>query len=65
MLILCFHIFQRGFEVLNAIFQASVYVTVATAITCVLHYVLHYITLILDILLVAELLIYSKKYFLI
>ena len=32
MLILCFHIFQRGFEVLNAIFQASVYVTIVTAI---------------------------------
>ena len=32
MLILCFHIFQRGFEVLNAIFQAFVYVTVVTAI---------------------------------
>ena len=27
-----FHIFQRGFEVLNAIFQASVYVAIATAI---------------------------------
>ena len=32
MLILYFHIFQRGFEVLNAIFQASVYVTIVTAI---------------------------------
>ena len=32
MLILYFHIFQRGFEVLEAIFQASVYVTIATAI---------------------------------
>ena len=31
-LILYFHIFQRGFEVLNAIFQASVYVTIVTAI---------------------------------
>ena len=32
MLILYFHIFQTGFEVLNAMFQASVYVTIATAI---------------------------------
>ena len=32
MLILYFSIFQRGFEVLNAIFEASVYVTIATAI---------------------------------
>ena len=31
MLILYFYIFQRGFEVLNAIFQGSVYVTVVTA----------------------------------
>ena len=27
MLIIYFHIFQRGLKVLNAIFQASVYVT--------------------------------------
>ena len=32
MLILYFHIFQRGFEVLNAIFQTSVHVSIATAI---------------------------------
>ena len=32
MLILYFYIFQRGFEVLNATFQASVYVTIVTAI---------------------------------
>ena len=32
MLILSFHTFQRGFEAFNAIFQASVYVTVVTAI---------------------------------
>ena len=32
MLIFYFHIFQRGFEVLNAIFQASVYGTIATVI---------------------------------
>ena len=28
------HIFQRGFEVLNAILQASVYVTTVTSIMC-------------------------------
>ena len=28
MLILYFYVFQRGFEVLNATFQASVYVTI-------------------------------------
>ena len=32
MLILYFYIFQRGFEVLNATFQASVYVIIVTAI---------------------------------
>ena len=32
MLIIYFHIFLRGFEVLNAIFQGSVYVTIVTAI---------------------------------
>ena len=32
MLILYLHIFQRGFEVLNVIFQAPVYVTIVTAI---------------------------------
>ena len=32
MQILYFPIFQRGFEVLNAKFQASVYVTIITAI---------------------------------
>ena len=32
MLILYFYIFQRGFEVLNATFQAFVYVTIITAI---------------------------------
>ena len=32
MLILYFPIFQRGFEVLKAIFQTSVYVTNVTAI---------------------------------
>ena len=32
MLILYFYIFQRGFEVLNALFQASLYVTIITAI---------------------------------
>ena len=32
MLILYFYIFQRGFEVLNAIFQAFMYVTIVNAI---------------------------------
>ena len=32
MLILYFYIFQRGFEVLSATFQAFVYVTIVTAI---------------------------------
>ena len=32
MLILNFNIFQRDFEVLNATFQAFVYVTIVTAI---------------------------------
>ena len=31
MLVLYFYIFQRGFEVLNAMFQVSVYVTIVTA----------------------------------
>ena len=30
--IVYFHIFQRGFEVLSSIFQASVYDTIVTAI---------------------------------
>ena len=38
MLILYFHIFQRGFEVLNAIFQASLYVTIVTAIVYYIMY---------------------------
>ena len=32
MWVLYFHIFESGFEVLNAIFQASVYVTVVTVV---------------------------------
>ena len=32
MLILHFNIFQRGFEILNVIYQASVYVTIVTSI---------------------------------
>ena len=32
MLILYFYIFQRGFEVLNAKFQAFLYVTIVTVI---------------------------------
>ena len=33
MLILYFYIFRRGFELLNAIFQASVYVIIVTVVT--------------------------------
>ena len=62
MLILYFHIFQRGFEVLNATFQASVYVTIVTAIV---YYNMYPVTKLFDNLLVVELLIYSKKCFLI
>ena len=57
------HIFQRGFEVLNAILQASVYVTTVTSIMC--YNIYHCYNIFFDILLVLELLIYSKKYFLI
>ena len=32
MLTFCFHIFQGGFEVLNAMFQPSVYAIIVTAI---------------------------------
>ena len=32
MLVLYFYIFQKGLEVLNATFQASMYVTIVTAI---------------------------------
>ena len=57
MLILYFYIFQRGFEVLNATFQASVYVTIVT--------IAIYTTVrkFFDISLVVEWLIYSKKMF--
>ena len=59
MLTLYFHIFQGSFEVLNAILQASTHVKIVTTI------VLQYAPLsvkVLNILLVVELLIYSKKY---
>ena len=49
-------------EVLNALFQASVYVTIVTAIV---YYKNTTVRKILDILLAVELLIYSKKYVLI
>ena len=62
MLILYFDIFKTGFESLNAIFQASVYITIVTAIV---YYNSTTVRKILDILLVVELLIYSKRYFLI
>ena len=49
-------------EVLNALFPASVYVTIVTAIV---YYKSTTVRKILDILLAVELLIYSKKYVLI
>ena len=49
-------------EVLNALFQASVYVTIVTAIV---YYKSTTVRKIFDILLAVELLIYSKKYVLI
>ena len=55
MLILYFYIFQRDFEVFNEIFQASAYVTIVTAT----------VRKFFDISLVVQLLIYSKKSFLI
>ena len=61
MLILHFHIFQRGFEVLNAIFQASVYVTIVTSI--VYYNMYHCQNFFYISSVVVELLIYSKKYF--
>ena len=33
MVMLYFHIFERGFEVLNATFQAPVYVTIVTPLS--------------------------------
>ena len=62
MLILHFHIFQRGFEVLNAIFQASVYVTIVTSIVYYnMYHCQNFFFYISSV--VVELLIYSKKYF--
>ena len=62
MLFLHLLIFQRGFQVLNEIFQASVNVTIVTALV---YSNSTTVRKVLDILLVVELLIYSKKYFLI
>ena len=62
MLVLYFHIFQGGFEVLDAIFQVSVHVTI---VTIVIYYNMYYCSKICDISLVVELLICSKKCFLI
>ena len=62
MLILYFYIFERGFEVLNAIFQASLYVTIVTAIV---YYDMYHCQKNFRCFLVVELLIYSKKCFLI
>ena len=60
MLILYFYIFQRGFEVLNATFQASVYVTIVTNIV---YYDMYHCWKNFDISLVVELLICSKTLF--
>ena len=57
MLILYLHFFQRGFEVLNATSQASVYVT------AIVYYNSTTVIKLFDISLVVELLIYSKKSF--
>ena len=63
MLISYFHIFQRGFQVLNAIFQACVCVSPLLLSLCITICVT--VRKIFDILLGVELLIYSKKHFLI
>ena len=42
MMILYFYIFQRGFEVLNAILQASVYVFI---ITVIVYYNMYFVNL--------------------
>ena len=52
----------EAFEVLNAIFQAFVYATIFTTI-CIIIYTL--LEKIFNILLAVELLMHSKKYFLI
>ena len=52
----------EAFEVLNAIFQAFVYATIFTTI-CIIIYIL--LEKIFNILLAVELLMHSKKYFLI
>ena len=61
MLILYFHIFRKCFEVLNAIFTASVYVTIVTAI---LYCNMQHCLKTFGISSIAELSIYSTKYFL-
>ena len=52
----------EAFEILNAIFQAFVYATILTTI-CIIIYTL--LEKVFNILLAVELLMYSKKYFLI
>ena len=52
MLILYFHIFQRGFEVLNAMFQTSVYVIIVSPIvyyTVPLYYICNTVRKFFDI----------------
>ena len=65
MLILYFYIFERGFEVLNAIFQASLYVTIVTAIVYYDMYHCQKNFWYFISILIVELIIYSKKCFLI
>ena len=62
MFILYFYIFQRDFEVLNATFQAFLYVTIVTAIV---YYDMYHCQKNFRCFLVVELFICSKKYFLI
>ena len=59
MLMLYFHIFQRDFAVLNATFQASVYVTILLPTLCIM--ICTTVRKFFDISLVVQLLIYSKK----
>ena len=56
MLILYFHIFQGGFEFLNAIFQASVHVTILPSLCIIIRTIVRNF---FNILLVVQLLIKS------
>ena len=65
MLILYFHIFQKGLEVLKEIFQVFVYVIIVIAKAYYNMYQYLLLENYFNILKVVELLLYSKKYFLI